>query len=50
MKAFLAALVATFAIAFLASTVLSGMQQTAPEAYATEGARVGDPGNNLVRF
>ena len=50
MKAFLAAAVATVAVAFLASVALNGMQETAPQAYATESARVGDPGDNLVRF
>ena len=49
MKAFLASLVVAVAVAFGAAYLLeSTWQSTAADAYATSGARVGDPGHNLV--
>ncbi len=48
MKVFLAALV--FAVVAAAGTAvfLSGIQQPSYSAFTTSGARVGDPGHNLV--
>ena len=34
--------------AFCASMVLSGVQMASYTAFTTSGARVGDPGNNLI--
>jgi len=49
MKAFLASLVVAVVAAVGAAYLLeSNWQSTAADAYATSGARVGDPGNNLV--
>ena len=51
MKAFLAALVFGVAIAVAASYVLNGnFQVEAYSAFTTEGARVGDPGDNLINY
>jgi hypothetical protein len=48
MKIFIVA--AAFAVfaAFVASAVLSGVQMASYTAFTTSGARVGDPGTNLV--
>ena len=50
MKAFLSAVVVAVVLAVGASFVLNTQQQTAANAYATSGARVGDPGHNLIRM
>lgn len=49
MKAFLAAVVVAIALAWGASTVLNQNYQTSVHsAFTTEGARVSDPGTNLM--
>ena len=48
MKVMLLAVVAAVVLGAGAAFVLSQSQETAYEAYATTGARVGDPGHNLV--
>ncbi|MCC5965707.1 MAG: hypothetical protein JJU24_06175 [Natronohydrobacter sp.] len=49
MKAFLAAIVFAGIVAFVAATVLDGSyQQPAYSAFTTEGARVDNPGSNLI--
>jgi len=49
MKAFLAAVVVAVALAWGASMVLNDMyQQPTHAAFTTEGARVSDPGTNLI--
>jgi DNA-binding transcriptional regulator of glucitol operon len=48
MKTIVLAVIATLAIAAAAAAVLSGSQRTAYQAYATSGARVSEPGHNLV--
>lgn len=48
MKVFLAALVFAAIAAVGVSLVLNSIQQPSSVAYTTSGARVGDPGNNLV--
>ncbi|WP_372424786.1 hypothetical protein [Salinarimonas chemoclinalis] len=49
MKAFLASLVVALVVAVGAAWLLeTTYQSTAADAYATNGARVGDPGHNLV--
>jgi hypothetical protein len=48
MKVFLLAVVVAVALGAGAALVLSRSQETAYEAFATSGARVGDPGHNLV--
>lgn len=51
MKAFIAALVIGVAIAAVTSFVLNGNFQTESHtAFTTEGARVGDPGDNLINY
>jgi len=51
MKAFLASLVVGVVIAVAASVVLNdNFQSDAYSAFTTEGARVGDPGDNLVNY
>ncbi len=51
MKAFLASVVVAIGVAFGASQVLDqNFQTTAPDAFTTEGARITDPGRNLVQF
>jgi len=50
MKAFLAAVVIGIALAWGASVVLNdGFQTPTHSAFTTEGARVSDPGQNLIR-
>lgn len=50
MKAFLAAVVFAVLVAAGAAYVLnSGYQAPAHAAFTTEGARVSDPGSNLIR-
>lgn len=49
MKAFLAAVVVAVALAWGASAVLErNYQQPSHAAFTTEGARVSDPGTNLI--
>jgi hypothetical protein len=48
MKAFIAAVICAAAIGVGASYVLHVQQETVDVAFATSGARVGDPGHNLV--
>ena len=49
MKAFLAAVVFAGIVAFGAATVLDGnYQQPSYSAFTTEGARVDNPGHNLI--
>ena len=48
MKVFIAAALFAVIAAFGASIVLSGVQMASYTAFTTSGARVGDPGNNLV--
>ncbi|WP_322894214.1 MULTISPECIES: hypothetical protein [unclassified Yoonia] len=51
MKAFLFAVVFAVIVAVGASFVLQGtFQQPSYAAFATEGARVGDPGQNLMEY
>jgi hypothetical protein len=48
MKVFLAALLFAAIVAFGMSVLLSTIQQPSSVAFTTGGARVGDPGNNLI--
>jgi hypothetical protein len=48
MKIILASLLAAVVIAVGAAYVLNAEQRTAYETFTTSGARVGDPGHNLV--
>jgi uncharacterized membrane protein len=48
MKVFLAALVFAAIAAVGVSFVLNTIQKPSSVAYTTSGARVGDPGNNLI--
>lgn len=48
MKVFLAALVFAAVVAVGTAIFLSGIQQPSYSAFSTSGARVGDPGTNLV--
>lgn len=49
MKAFLAAVAFSIAAAFIAANVLDSQYQTPSySAFSTEGARVGNPGSNLI--
>ncbi len=48
MKSFVAAIVATIVFGLAAALVLGFAQRPAYQVYATQGARVGDPGENLV--
>lgn len=48
MKAFLVAVVVAVALGVVAGVLLSSENLTAYEAYSTSGARVSDPGHNLV--
>jgi len=48
MKVFLAALVFATVIAVGTAIFLGGIQQSSSSAFSTSGARVGDPGNNLM--
>lgn len=51
MKAFLAAVVIAVAVAYGASVVLDGTyQQPSHAAFTSEGARVSDPGSNLIGY
>jgi len=48
MKVFLASLVFAVVAAAGMSMVLSSIQQPSSTSFTTSGARVGDPGHNLV--
>ena len=48
MKVFLAALVFAAIVAVGVSIVLNSVQRPSYSAFSTSGARVGDPGDNLV--
>ncbi len=49
MKAFLAAILFALVVAFGAANFLdSGFQQPSYSAFTTEGARVDNPGSNLI--
>lgn len=48
MKAFLVAVAAALVLASAASFLLAENQRFAYQAFATSGARVSDPGTNLV--
>jgi hypothetical protein len=48
MKVFVAALVFAAIVAAGMSIVLNSVQRPSYEAFATSGARVGDPGHNLI--
>lgn len=48
MKAFLFAVIGALVMAALSGALLSYVQKPTYERYATESARVGDPGHNLL--
>lgn len=48
MKTIIAAIVVAVALGAVAATLLDSNQKRAYEAYATSGARVSEPGHNLV--
>ncbi|MBX9757585.1 MAG: hypothetical protein K2Y29_02325 [Beijerinckiaceae bacterium] len=48
MKAFIASVAFALVVAVGASFVLEQQQQSAASAFSTTGARVGDPGHNLI--
>jgi len=48
MKAFVSAVIVAVVLATGAAYVLNTQQQSSAQAFATSGARVGDPGHNLV--
>jgi hypothetical protein len=48
MKAFGLSIVVALVLAVVAAIVLEQQQVTVADTRATEGARVGDPGSNLV--
>ena len=49
MKAFLASVTFAIVLAYGAAMILNGTYQTSSSvAFSTEGARVGDPGSNLI--
>ncbi len=48
MKSFIAALLFAAVTAVAVSMLLNTVQQPSSVAFTTSGARVGDPGNNLV--
>jgi len=48
MKVFIAALVFAVIAAVCVSFVLNSIQMPSSVAFTTSGARVGDPGNNLI--
>jgi hypothetical protein len=50
MKAFVASLVVALVVAVAAAFVLDRQQITVADSFVTEGARVGDPGGNLVTW
>jgi hypothetical protein len=50
MKVFLLSSAVVVVVAIAAAVVLEGQQVTVADTFATEGARVGDPGDNLVTW
>lgn len=48
MKVILASILTAVVLAIGASFILDATQRPAYQAYSTSGARVGDPGKNLV--
>lgn len=48
MKAFLSAVLVAVALAVGAAWILNTQQKTVDQAFVTSGARVGDPGKNLI--
>ena len=48
MKAFVSAVIVAVVLAMGAAYGLNTQQQSSAQAFATTGARVGDPGHNLV--
>jgi hypothetical protein len=48
MKMIILSAVVILALGFGAALILSSEQQAAYQAYSTSGARVGEPGHNLV--
>jgi predicted ribosomally synthesized peptide with SipW-like signal peptide len=48
MKAFIAAVICAAAIGVAASYALHTQQETVDVAFSTSGARVGNPGHNLI--
>jgi hypothetical protein len=48
MRAFIAAVICATAISVAASYLLQLQQETVDVAFSSSGARVGDPGHNLV--
>ena len=48
MKAFVSAVIVAVVLATGAAYVLNTQQQSSAQAFATSGARVGDPGPHLV--
>lgn len=48
MKVFGLSLVIAVALAIAAGMLLQSQQMSVVEVFTTEGARVGDPGNNLI--
>lgn len=48
MKAFIASVAFALVVAVAASYVLEQQQQSSANAFSTSGARVGDPGYNLI--
>lgn len=48
MKVFLAALLVAAVVAVGTAIFLGGIQQQSSSAFSTSGARVGDPGSNLM--
>ncbi len=48
MKSFIAAVLFATVGAVVAASVLESQQSSASQAFATTGARVGDPGHNLI--
>ena len=50
MKAFISAVIVAVVVAVGAAFVLNTQQKTADKAFATSGARVGDPGHNLIQM
>jgi hypothetical protein len=50
MKAFISAVIVAVIVAVGAAFVLDSQQKTADKAFATSGARVGNPGHNLIQM
>ena len=48
MRAFISGLAAAIIIAGAAAVFMGGAQTSADKAFTTGGARVGDPGHNLI--